>query len=83
MRRLGVVLLSGGLDSMTAAALVQREEVELSALTVHYGQSHARELESARRIAEVLGIPHGVIEAPFFRDIASHSALTQPMGSAP
>jgi len=78
-RRLGVVLLSGGLDSTTAAAMVQREGVELSALTVHYGQSHARELGSARRIAEVLGIPHRVVDATFFGELASYSALTQPL----
>ena len=35
MRRLGVVLLSGGLDSATAAAVARHEEVDLLALTVH------------------------------------------------
>jgi len=50
-----VVLLSGGLDSYTAAAVLQRQGFELSALTVHYGQRHAREIESARRIAQALG----------------------------
>jgi len=78
MRRIGVVLLSGGLDSTTAAALVQRDGIELSALTVNYGQSHVRELESARRIAEILRIPHRIVDAPFFGDVASYSALTQP-----
>ena len=42
------VLLSGGLDSYTAAAIVKSEGFSLDALTVHYGQRHARELESAR-----------------------------------
>jgi 7-cyano-7-deazaguanine synthase len=47
-------------------------------LTVHYGQSHARELESARRVAEALGITHRVVDAPIFGEMASYSALTQP-----
>ena len=46
-----VVLLSGGLDSYTAAAAVQREGYELFALTVRYGQVHAREIETARAVA--------------------------------
>jgi 7-cyano-7-deazaguanine synthase len=51
-----VVLLSGGLDSYTAAAAVQRDGYELYALTVRYGQVHAREIESARVVAGALGV---------------------------
>jgi 7-cyano-7-deazaguanine synthase len=51
-----VVLLSGGLDSYTAAAIAQRQGFDLYALTVWYGQRHARELESARAVARVLGV---------------------------
>ena len=50
-----VVLLSGGLDSATAAALAGREGYELYALTVRYGQTHAREIEAARRVAAAVG----------------------------
>ena len=50
-----VVLLSGGLDSTTAAALARREGWELYGLTLRYGQVHARELEAARRVAQALG----------------------------
>jgi len=50
-----VVLLSGGLDSYTAAALVQRDGFDLHALSVLYGQRHLREIESARRVARALG----------------------------
>jgi len=51
-----VVLLSGGLDSYTAAAMAQRDGFELYALTVNYGQRHLRELESARRVARALAV---------------------------
>lgn len=51
-----VVLLSGGLDSTTAAALARREGWELYALTVRYGQRHAHELAAARRVAASLGV---------------------------
>lgn len=51
-----VVLLSGGLDSATAAALARREGWSLYGLTVRYGQVHAVELEAARRLAVALGL---------------------------
>ena len=51
-----VVLLSGGLDSYTAAAVARRDGYELFALTVRYGQVHAVELEAARVVAASLGV---------------------------
>jgi 7-cyano-7-deazaguanine synthase len=50
-----VVLLSGGLDSTTAAALARRDGWTLYGLTVRYGQVHAVEIEAARRVAAALG----------------------------
>jgi len=50
-----VVLLSGGLDSTTAAALARKEGWAIYALTVNYGQVHAREIDAARRVATWLG----------------------------
>jgi 7-cyano-7-deazaguanine synthase len=50
-----VVLLSGGLDSYTAAAIARADGFELYALTVSYGQRHAQELQAARRVARALG----------------------------
>ena len=51
-----VVLLSGGLDSYTAAAIAGSEGSRLFALTVRYGQVHAREVAAARRVAAALGV---------------------------
>ena len=42
-----VVLLSGGLDSYTAAAAAKRDGFELYALSINYGQRHVRELEAS------------------------------------
>lgn len=55
-----VVLLSGGLDSTTAAAMARREGWELYALTLRYGQIHSAELEAARRVAAALGVTRHV-----------------------
>jgi 7-cyano-7-deazaguanine synthase len=51
-----VVLLSGGVDSSTAAALTARDGFALYALTLEYGQRHALEIEAARRVARVLDV---------------------------
>src|SRR5438552_3292720 len=61
-----VVLLSGGLDSYTAAAMVRAEGFRLFDLTVRYCQrharepEHARELEAARAIAQSLDVERHV-----------------------
>jgi 7-cyano-7-deazaguanine synthase len=55
MQKRAVVLLSGGLDSTTAAALARREGFEWYGLTVRYGQVHEAELAAARRVAQALG----------------------------
>lgn len=49
-----VVLLSGGLDSATAAAIAKQEGFRLHALSFDYGQRHVRELDSARSVAAFL-----------------------------
>ena len=51
-----VVLLSGGLDSYTAAAIGKAEGFHLYALTVRYGQRHVREIVAARNVASALGV---------------------------
>lgn len=56
-----VVLLSGGLDSMVAAALSREQGFRLNALTIDYNQRHRVEIEAARRIASTLGAERHVV----------------------
>ena len=51
-----VLLLSGGLDSYTAGALMQEQGYTLYALSVIYGQRHGLEIEAARAVAASLGV---------------------------
>jgi 7-cyano-7-deazaguanine synthase len=69
------VLLSGGLDSATAAAVAGAQGFELHALTVDYGQRHACELEAARRVAAHLHIQDHVVQRLDLR-VFGGSALT-------
>ncbi len=70
-----MVLLSGGIDSSTTAAIAKSEGYELHALSFDYGQRHSRELESARMVAAHLGIERHVVIKFDLKDIGG-SALT-------
>jgi 7-cyano-7-deazaguanine synthase len=72
-----VVLLSGGLDSYTTAAVAHRDGFELFALSFRYGQRHIVELEAAARIARALGVArHLVVDLDL--SAIGGSALTAP-----
>jgi 7-cyano-7-deazaguanine synthase len=60
-RRPAVILLSGGLDSATAAAIARHEGFGLYALSVDYGQRHRFELDAARRVAKAIGVERHVV----------------------
>ena len=70
-----IVLLSGGLDSYTAAAIAKSDGFTIDALTVLYGQRHLREVESARAVARWLGAERHLELSVDLRGIGG-SALT-------
>ncbi|HTZ61465.1 MAG TPA: 7-cyano-7-deazaguanine synthase QueC [Thermoplasmata archaeon] len=64
-RRGSVVLLSGGMDSATCLALAAAEGRPVHALTLVYGQRHAREVRSARALARHFGVrEHTIVRLP-------------------
>jgi 7-cyano-7-deazaguanine synthase len=70
-----VILLSGGMDSATTAAIAHTEGYRLHALTVRYGQRHMVELTAAMRVAQALGIvDHRIVDVDLAR--IGGSALT-------
>jgi 7-cyano-7-deazaguanine synthase len=77
-----VVLLSGGLDSATAAAWAKAEGHDLYALSFDYGQRHKVELARAKAVAAALGTrDHKVLRLPI-GDLG-HSALTDRSMAVP
>ena len=71
-----VVLLSGGLDSYTAAAIAKSESgFELYALTIQYGQRHLHEVKAARAVARALGVARH-LELPIDLRAVGGSSLT-------
>jgi 7-cyano-7-deazaguanine synthase len=73
-----IVLLSGGLDSYTAAAIAKAEGYTLDALSILYGQRHAQELVAARRVARALGVERH-LELPLDLRAIGGSSLTSDM----
>jgi 7-cyano-7-deazaguanine synthase len=63
IKKRAVILSSGGIDSTTVMAMAIREGYEIYSLSFRYGQRHALELESARRVAQTMGVEeHRVID---------------------
>lgn len=63
MSKKAVVLLSGGLDSSTTAAIAKLEDgFDVTALSFRYGQRHTIELEQAQKIAQHFGLKHFVVD---------------------
>jgi len=55
-QRTAIALLSGGLDSATAAALALEQGDRVIGLSFDYGQRHRRELDAAASVAQQLGL---------------------------
>lgn len=70
-----VVLLSGGLDSATTAAIAESEGYELFAISFDYGQRHAREIDSAKAVGRSLAVRDHLVISFDLREIGA-SALT-------
>jgi 7-cyano-7-deazaguanine synthase len=69
-----VVLVSGGLDSVTALAIAQSKGFDCHALSVDYGQRHHSELDAAKRVAELASVPLKIL--PLDLRTIGGSALT-------
>ena len=73
--RKAVVLLSGGLDSATTAAIAKSKGYDVYAISFAYGQRHIVELEAAQRLVNNLGIKHHTVMPIDLRTFGG-SALT-------
>ncbi len=73
-----VIILSGGMDSVTLLHTLVRGmgKERVNALTLNYGQRHAREIECARWNCAHLGVSHLVIDITSIAPLLKGSALT-------
>jgi 7-cyano-7-deazaguanine synthase len=70
-----IVLLSGGLDSATVAAIAKSEGYRITALSFRYGQRHEAELDAANRVGRAIGVERHILAEVDLRSVGG-SALT-------
>ena len=74
-KKIGISVLSGGLDSTVATATF-KDNYHIHALTFDYGQRSAEmEIKSAHEVCKELGAEHTVIKLPWLSELGK-SALT-------
>ena len=74
----GIILLSGGLDSLCALGLAKdKYGIELG-LTFDYGQKSAKqEIEASRKICEFYKIEHKIIALDWLKDITQTALVSE------
>ncbi len=77
-KKKAVALISGGVDSTTAAAIAMQQGFEIHALSFDYGQRHRCEIEAATKVVRSLGIQEHMIVPLNFRTFGG-SALTDDL----
>lgn len=78
-----LVLLSGGMDSTTALASALSSGDQAFALSVHYGQRHAKELVAAATIARRYKVDHEVLDLTGWGKLLKGSSLTDQTVAVP
>ncbi|GHC26008.1 7-cyano-7-deazaguanine synthase QueC [Aidingimonas halophila] len=71
-----VVIYSGGMDSFTVLHHAIHLGYRIHALSFHYGQRHARELDVAAQVCRQLKVPHQVVDIRSIHGLIDRSALT-------
>src|SRR5579883_351504 len=81
--RRALVVFSGGQDSTTCLYLAKEEHEFVSALTFAYAQRHAREIESAKKIASLANVEHEIVDlGPLFKGLSSLVDPSAPLPGA-
>ena len=77
MKEMGaVVVLSGGMDSATLLFWAAKRYKNLSAISVNYGQRHSKELDCAKKLCELIGVPISVVDLSSIKSLLVGNALT-------
>lgn len=78
-----LALLSGGMDSTAAVALLSYNGTLGGCLTVNYGQRHVREVASAAAVANHYGVPLLTLDLTSWGALLAGSSLTDPTVDVP
>lgn len=78
-----VLLLSGGLDSVTLLHDLVYQNCNVHCLPFNYGQTHAKELRLAKEHCKSLGVPWTEVELYRVRNLFQRCALTDGKSDTP
>ena len=79
----GVIIVSGGMDSVTLLHYLMLQGKALTALSFNYGQRHSEELTCAAWQCEKLNVPHKIIDLGSIKQLLLGSSLTSPEIATP
>lgn len=74
-----LVVFSGGQDSTTCLFWAMRHFKKVYTITFGYGQKHSAEIECARKIAGMAGVPFHFVDASFIGGLGSNSLTDRSM----
>lgn len=83
MSKKTIVILSGGMDSTVLVYHFLAAGREIKVLSFNYGQRHKKELEYARKTAQILGLEHQVIDLSVIRPLLKGSSQTDDSVAVP
>ena len=76
MSKKAVLIASGGMDSVTMAYLFKSLNYDVHLVGFNYGQRHSKELDSLKKIGELLNAPVDILPMQFLKEHLSGSSLT-------
>lgn len=79
---MSVIIVSGGMDSVTLLYDIHSRGEEVHALSFDYNQRHQKEIQYAKMNCDALNIPHTIISLSVLNDIAP-SSLTRQSSPVP
>ena len=68
-----LVVLSGGQDSTTCLYWALNKFQEVLTITFDYGQRHMVELDAAKKVAEIAGVPNEILPINTFEKLGGNS----------
>ncbi len=71
-----LVILSGGQDSTTCLFLAKKKFTNIEAITFDYGQRHRRELDCAKKLAELTGIKHKLVTIESLSQLTDNAMMS-------
>ncbi len=78
-----IIVFSGGIDSTVLLCHALANGHEVAALSVNYGQRHAKELDAAKAICAKLGVEHRIADLTALREFLKGSSQTSGDVSVP